>query len=185
METITYEFNETKIEFQLNGDKDVKVNATQMAKVFSKSTKDFLRNEQTISFINECLKKDNSPFLDIKNKEDLIVSKQKSGTYMHRVLALKFAAWLNPAFELWVYMTIEKLIFGHFAKQKKRLENKAKNLNRIEILEKQLMENSTFTEYVELQGNIKKDIYLNRKENVKQLNFLKELFKENDNKTTH
>jgi len=43
--------------------------------------------------------------LNIESKEDLIISKQKSGTWMHRVLALNFAAWLEPAFDLWVYAT--------------------------------------------------------------------------------
>jgi hypothetical protein len=35
-------------------------------------------------------------FLQLKSIDDLIVSRQKSGTWMHRVLAIKFAAWLNP-----------------------------------------------------------------------------------------
>jgi len=33
---------------------------------------------------------------------------------MHRVLALKFAAWLDPAFELWVFTTIDTIILGHY-----------------------------------------------------------------------
>jgi hypothetical protein len=31
---------------------------------------------------------------------------------MHRKLALKFAAWLNADFELWVFDVIEKIMFG-------------------------------------------------------------------------
>jgi hypothetical protein len=108
------------------------VNATQMAKVFNKNVKDFIRNENTKTFIAECLKRENSPFLNIKNESDLIDSKQKSGTWMHRILALKFAAWLNPAFELWVYSTIDTLIMGHYKKmeeaqiEKLRLEKELK-----------------------------------------------------------
>lgn len=41
-----------------------------------------------------------------------MITKGRSGTWMHRVLALKFAAWLDPEFELWVYCTIDKLMFG-------------------------------------------------------------------------
>jgi hypothetical protein len=35
---------------------------------------------------------------------------------MHRLLALKFAAWLHPEFEVWVYTTIEHLLFGRYIK---------------------------------------------------------------------
>ena len=107
-------FGGSEIEFEpfvSNG--NVMVNATEMAKIFGKLPKDFLRNDDVQSFINECLKKENSPFLGIQTLDDLVVSRQKSGTWMHRVLALKFAAWLNPAFELWVYQTIEEIMFGH------------------------------------------------------------------------
>ncbi len=45
MDPIIYSFNNHKIEFQLNGDEDVKVNATQRAKFFDKFTKDFLLKE--------------------------------------------------------------------------------------------------------------------------------------------
>jgi hypothetical protein len=31
---------------------------------------------------------------------------------MHRLLALKFAAWLNLDMEFWVYSTIENLLYG-------------------------------------------------------------------------
>jgi hypothetical protein len=91
---------------------NVMVNATQMGKIFNKLPKDFLKNDETKAFIQECLKKENSPYLSIKKESDLVISRQKSGTWMHRILALKFAAWLNPAFELWVYTQIEELLFG-------------------------------------------------------------------------
>jgi len=32
------------------------------------------------------------------------------GTWMNETLALKFAAWLNPKFELWVYGKIKELL---------------------------------------------------------------------------
>lgn len=106
-------FGGTEIEFQpFIGTNMLMVNATEMAKIFGKLPKDFLRNDDVQSFINECLKKENSPFLGVNNIDDLVISKQKSGTWMHRILALKFAAWLDPAFELWVYRTIEEIMFG-------------------------------------------------------------------------
>ena len=45
---------------------------------------------------------------------------------MHRVLALKFAAWLNPSFELWVYSTIETLLFGRYVEREQSLERSLK-----------------------------------------------------------
>jgi len=188
MDTITYEFNEHKIEFQLNGDRDVKVNATQMAKIFDKRIDRFLRTDNTKSFIDALLftlnggnkkseftpKRVNSE--EIK-REDIIQTKGHAGTFMHRSLSLKFAAWLNPHFEVWIYMTIEKLIFGHFAEQKQRLENKAKRMNRLAELEMNLIDNSDFKEYQKLEKENKKDGYLNRSENAQQLNLMRDLFK--------
>lgn len=42
---------------------------------------------------------------------------------MHRLLAIEFAAWLEPSFKLWVNLTIEYLIFGNY---KKHFEASAK-----------------------------------------------------------
>jgi hypothetical protein len=113
-ETINFLYNDQEIQFTTGGKNSVMVNATQMAKIYGKQVNDFLSNNATQNFIDECLKNGNSRFLGIENKEDLISSKQKSGTFMHRILALKFAAWLNPEFELWVYFTIDKVLFDHY-----------------------------------------------------------------------
>ena len=50
----------------------------------------------------------------MKNEEVLYISKQKSRTWIHLILAFIFAAWLDPAFELWVYATIDKIVFGFY-----------------------------------------------------------------------
>ena len=98
------------------------VNATEMAKIYDKQVVAFMRNEDTQNFIAECLKSENSHFINISKEEDLYRSAQKSGTYMHRVLALKFAAWLSPRFELWVYSTIEQLLFGKHVERERSFE---------------------------------------------------------------
>lgn len=107
-----FKFDDVEIEFDLRQGKNVMVNATEMAKIFGKEVARFMENDSTNNFIEACLKTRNSSFLGVKNREDLVVSRQKSGTWMHRVLALKFAAWLSPDFEVWVWMTIDHLIFG-------------------------------------------------------------------------
>ena len=130
METKICVFEENKITFELSKDNNMMINATEMAKVFDKKVENFTRIESTQDFIKSCLKfatKEENKTLksvlsEVKTAEDLIISRQKSGTFMHRILALKFAAWLNSDFEVWVYATIEKLIFGKHLSREKSLE---------------------------------------------------------------
>lgn len=114
MKIVRFIYNKQEVDFIPGGNENLMVNATQMAKIFGRQVEAFTRNEGTQRFINECLKTENSRFLGIEKEADLIDSKQKSGTWMHRVLALKFAAWLDPAFELWVFVTIDTIILGHY-----------------------------------------------------------------------
>ncbi|MFA9191161.1 KilA-N domain-containing protein [Flavobacterium sp. FZUC8N2.13] len=110
-------YQDTEIHFLLGTEKDVMVNATEMAKIFKKEIKDFMRLDSTKNFINSYLKRKNrelkteeSPFLE----EQIYTSKQKSGTYMIRPFALKFAAWLDSDFEVWIFETIDTILFGHY-----------------------------------------------------------------------
>lgn len=98
------------VDFEPAGSDNMMINATQMAKIFGKQIIAFLRNDNTKSFISSCLNSENSHYLGIEKESDLVISKQKSGTWMHRILALKFAAWLNPAFEVWIYITIDQIL---------------------------------------------------------------------------
>ena len=141
MEIIKFIYKEIEIEFEPANNKNLMINATQMAKVFGKLTGHFLENENTKKFISVCLNNRNSDYLNIKSKEDLIISKQKSGTWMHRVLALKFAAWLDADFEVWVFTTIDKLLYSEFYEQKQALIKKMtvkqqKKDKKIELLKK-------------------------------------------------
>lgn len=106
-----FEFNDVEIEFDLRQGKNMMVNATEMANVFGREMKDFNKLDSTKKFIETCLISDNSSLIGLTKKEDLIISKQNSGTWMHRILALKFAAWLSPEFEVWVYCTIDQLLY--------------------------------------------------------------------------
>jgi len=106
-----FEFEGQQIEFDLSN-QSVMINATEMAKIYNARINDFFENESTKRFIKACLNNGNSRYLGIENQEDLYISKQRTGTWMHRVLAIKFAAWLDPNFELWVYTTIDKILFG-------------------------------------------------------------------------
>lgn len=150
METKEFEFNGSVVEFEIK-DKNVMVNATQMAKVYDKQVVAFLRNDDTKRFIEECLKSENSHFLNVKNEEELVVSRQKSGTFMHRILALKFAAWLNPKFELWVYSTIDDLLFGSYKEDEDSMKEIARIQAKITAKEKAMEEDPRRKEIEDLK----------------------------------
>lgn len=143
MEQLQYQFKNQAIGFENNNER-LMVNATQMAKLFDKQVKAFLRNENAKLFIAESLKSENSHYLGIKTEEDLITSKQKSGTWMHQVLALKFAAWLSPAFELWVYSTINEILIGKYKILENSLKQSATRRGRIETLKGNLGNNKDY-----------------------------------------
>jgi hypothetical protein len=84
-----------------------------MAKPFGKRVHDFLRLAQTKTFI-ELLE---TRYADSLNAEREVlrvvqggIRPELQGTWMDEKLALKFAAWLSPEFELWVYDRIQELL---------------------------------------------------------------------------
>jgi hypothetical protein len=77
------------------------VNATQMAKPFGKQPRDFMKADHAQRFTEVLAAKLNVLPTDLVR----IVNGGKGyGTWMHQKLALKFASWLNPEFELCVYV---------------------------------------------------------------------------------
>ena len=154
-EIVNFIYDSKPVDFNITN-KNVMVNATQMAKLFGKEVKHFNENDSTEKFINACLNSRNSDFLGVKNREDLIDSKQKSGTWMHRILAIKFAAWLNPDFEVWVYVTIDKLMNGYVNEIKEAIHEKL-TLEQ-EILKKReeiLLKNPEMADFFELENKLK------------------------------
>jgi hypothetical protein len=158
MKTRIYVFEENSITFTLDRDNKVMVNATEMAKVFNAEVARFMENKGTKEFMESCLKTRNSAFLNIKKEEDLYVSRQKTGTFMHRILALKFAAWLSPDFELWVYSTIDKLLFGKLAEREKSLERTIALQNEQNILaSKPDKTGEDFERYLLIENDLRKE----------------------------
>ena len=140
METVKFVYNDTQVDFLPVGNDSLMINATQMAKIFNKKIENFTRTESTQNFISECLNTANRRYLNINDVSDLLDSRQKSGTWMHRILALKFAAWLDPAFELWVYTTIDKIIFGNYREIKEATVEKLKAEKLQQLKKQELME---------------------------------------------
>lgn len=181
METKICIFKENPITFVLDKNNGMMVNATEMAKPFGRKVEAFMRNEGTISFINEALKSENSRFLNVKGETDLIESRQKSGTWMHRVLALKFAAWLNPAFEIWVYSTIERILFGKHAQREESLERSLKFQNESKQLkEKAHKTGEDFTRYLDLERQLKYEKSLRKSLTAAAVTEMRSLFEEDE-----
>lgn len=96
------------------------INATDMLKAFpEKRMNNFLRLEQTKLFIKSM----ESDTLFSASKI-LVVQKGgiNQGTWMHKLLAYKFAAWLNPEFELFVYSVFDKFMKEKFENQQRQLD---------------------------------------------------------------
>ena len=134
--------------------------------------------KSTKDFILECLKTENSRFLGIEKESDLFESVQQKGTWMHKVLALKFAAWLNPAFELWVYMTLEKLIFAEYENHRKSLQETAKRRLKMEELKERLKDNEEFLALEKLRDEDRSAIYGRTKMNQNQIKIFRDIEKE-------
>lgn len=88
MDLFQYPYLNQDISFELkNG--NVMVNATEMAKAFKKEVARFMENQSTQNFIEACIKTQNSSFLAIEKKEDLVVSKQRSELLIPVITGIK------------------------------------------------------------------------------------------------
>jgi hypothetical protein len=121
MRTEFFIFNGHEVSFSLDKENKVMVNATEMAKIFGKDVNEFTSNDRTKKFIGALCQiegfrlGDNvqdgiSRFEHEFSQNGMYVKTvhggRNNGTWMHKLVALKFAAWLDPFFEVWVYSTI-------------------------------------------------------------------------------
>jgi KilA-N domain len=111
-EIIKFDYEGQHISFEF-ADGNRMINATEMARPFSKRVNNFLRMEGTKEYILVL----ESRYADSRNGEKREVLRvvqggtpELQGTWIDEKLALKFAAWLSPYFELWVYDRIEELL---------------------------------------------------------------------------
>lgn len=107
-----FDYEGHKISFEFS-DGNKMINATEMARPFGKLVGGFLRLQSTKDYI--LLLEDRYADLHNVTKREVLRVVQGGfpelqGTWMDEKLALKFAAWLSPAFELWVYDKIQDLL---------------------------------------------------------------------------
>ena len=101
-----FRYNGSPITFN-NGD-SVMVNATEMAKPFGKTTKDWLRTKSAEEFITSL-----SAVRQICPTELVKIvqgGNGEQGTWMHEDVALEFARWLHPGFAIWCNDRIKELL---------------------------------------------------------------------------
>lgn len=154
MKTLEFIYQDTQIHFSLNPtDDNVMVNATEMAKLFKRKTEIFLKSDHAKAFIEVANRQPNGG--------QIIDNRGRNGVYFNRQLALKFAAWLSPEFEYWVFDTLDKIVFGHL-KEFRDLLQKEVELKKLQPTLKQNLQDNPCHETVEayfmnqeLQKNIK------------------------------
>jgi hypothetical protein len=119
-------FENTLIAFDF--DNEV-VNTTDMAKPYNKRPVDFLRLDSTLAFI-EAYKTTVSQKHTDENQLVRTVNGGKSpGTWMSKILAYKFAAWLDPKFEVFVFSVFNEAIEKYKKESKEKLENQQRQLD--------------------------------------------------------
>ncbi len=169
MKNKIYSFQNTDIEFIVDDNNNIKVNATQMAKVFNKQVKHFNENANTQKFITACLSGRNSDHLNIRKKKDLITISHKYGTFMHEVLALKFAAWLNPDFEVWVFTTIRNLLYEYAEAQEQSIKRTViLQQDKDKLINKLAKNNKDFRNYLSIEQELKKERSKRRTRTIKR-----------------
>ncbi|MFP2768056.1 KilA-N domain-containing protein [Oceanisphaera sp. KMM 10153] len=88
---------------------DGMVSLTDMWKAAGGKNKDrpkyFLKNDRTVAFVDELTKGENPPLRITKGGSE-------SGTWGCKYLAYKYAAWIDPAFEVGVYRILDQFFSG-------------------------------------------------------------------------
>lgn len=107
-----FDYEGVNISFEFT-DGNKMINATEMAKSFKKQVGHFLSNKQSKEYILLLEKRYRNS--DNAHKREVLRviqggKPEMQGTWMDEKLALKFAAWLSPEFELWVYDRIFELL---------------------------------------------------------------------------
>lgn len=139
--TLEFIYQDTQIHFLLNNnDDDVMINATDMANAFGKRVEDYKRLESTKKLIFE-LQNINFGHADVR--EQKVIYATNKSTFMCRILALDFAAWLDIKFKIWIYQTIETVLFGHYKEHWDAHIMQERAKNRMEELRRKLLTNAT------------------------------------------
>ncbi|WP_454961002.1 KilA-N domain-containing protein [Capnocytophaga leadbetteri] len=80
----------------------------------------------------------------------------RNGVFFERRLALKFAAWLDVEFEIWIYTTIDRLLLGHFRELKEATTEKLLAQQALEDKRKELLRKhpNDFAEFLAIENKL-------------------------------
>lgn len=166
MEVVHFIYNNQEVDFLPSGDENVMINATQMATIFGKRVDVFLKSDHAQAFIealllvpksieNQNLSTPNGGNKFKYSRDEILKTNKRGGTWMHRILALKFAAWLDPNFEVWVFETADRIILGHYKEQKEATEAKLRAEREVELKKQELLEKyPEFVDFLALEGKV-------------------------------
>lgn len=148
---VVYDYKGSQISF-MSGN-NVMINATQMAKPFGKSPKDFLKTDQTkrlISVLSEVKKILSSDLVKV-------IYGDNGGTWMHEDVALEFARWLSPSFAIWCNDRIKELFQHGITATQPTLEQIINNPDLVIKLATQLKQERAEKEELEQQARIQSE----------------------------
>lgn len=111
---MTFEYEDKKIEFQFRDKGKLMVNASQMAEAFDKRLDHFMESGSVKIFKETLIRPPYGGLIGVFSEKDIVDNRKRNGLWVHRLLAIKLAAWLNPVFEVWIYMTIDKILTGDY-----------------------------------------------------------------------
>lgn len=159
MKILQYIYKGDNIDFAMKENQSVMINATQMAGIFNKRTDHFLKSDHAKNYIKaleEFIKMEiNQTPNGVRIISKVVENRGRNGVFFERRLALKFAAWLDVSFELWIYSTIDKIILGSYKEHKEATVEKIKAKEEAKQKKKELLkEFPRFIEYLELEGKV-------------------------------
>lgn len=98
---------------------------------------------------------ENIPILP-PNSGRIIDYRGRNGVFFERRLALKFAAWLDVEFEIWIYTTIDRLLLGHFRELKEATTEKLLAQQALEDKRKELLRKypNDFAEFLAIENKL-------------------------------
>lgn len=97
IESKTYDYEGNPVSFSTPDNGVVMMNATEMAKLFGKQPKDWLKTQSAKDFIQSLSEVKNILSTDLLK----VIYGDNGGTWMHEDVALEFARWLSPKFAIW------------------------------------------------------------------------------------
>ena len=163
----TFYFKDRSVDFDLSLDNKLMVDATAMARIFNKEPYDFLKTENTQNFIGFWESRSDL------NRNDIVRTSTNGGPWMHRKLAAKFAAWLSPEFENWVYDRIEEILFGRYQELDESLQRSARRLSEKDLLKTRLTNSDDYKALEKLEKEEYQDIERRKKFNKNQMDMFR------------